>query len=106
MATSQPIFASPVDWNFYGYRIVNNNTHKQANNVTASFKYRGYEIAMTSYVPSGAKVIVLLNKVLVNECGTVEAAIAAVDELMNWQGANRQARNAAMRHAGGGWRRS
>lgn len=105
IATRNPNFASPVEFNFFGYRVVDNNTHKTADNVTASFKYRGYEIAMTTHDPSGAKVIVLLNKVLVEETGTVEAAIAAVDELMNWQGANRVARAAAMRHAGG-WRRS
>lgn len=81
-------------------------THATADNVTASFRYRGYEIAMTTHVPAGAKVIVLLNKVLVAEHGTVEAAIAAVDELMNWQTANRAARDAAVRHGGGRWRTS
>lgn len=106
MATRNPMFNSPVEFNFFGYRIIDNNTHATADNVTASFRYRGYEIAMTTHVKAGAKVIVLLNQVLVNECGTVEAAIAAVDELMNWQGANRAARDAAVRHAGGRWRTS
>ena len=106
MATRNPQFNSPVEFNFFGYRIVDNNTHTTADNVTASFKYRGYEIAMTTHVAAGAKVIILLNKVLVNEAGTVEAAIAAVDELMNWQSANRQARDVAVRHGSGRWRTS
>lgn len=103
MASRNPSFASPVEFNFFGYRIVDNNTHATADNVTASFKYRGYEIAMTTHIAAGAKVIILLNKVLVNEVGTVEAAIAAVDELMNWQTANRHARDAAVRQAGRRW---
>lgn len=85
---SATLFASPVDWNFYGYRIVDNNTARKAENVTASFKYRGYEVAMTSHEPAGSKVILLLNKVLVDEFGTVEAAIEAVDEMMQWRGAS------------------
>lgn len=105
MTTQRQNFASPVEFNFFGYRIVDNNTHKTADNVTASFKYRGYEIAMTTHDPAGAKVIVLLNHVLVNEVGTVEAAINAVDELMDWrQGPNAAARAAALRHSGA-WRR-
>lgn len=106
MATRNPNFNSPVEMNFFGYRIVDNNTHSTADNVTASFRYRGYEVAMTTHQPAGAKVIVLLNKVLVAEHGTVEAAIVAIDELMNWQSANRSARDAAMRHGAGRWRTS
>lgn len=100
-ARNPALFVSPVDWNFYGYRIVNNDTAKTAQNVTVGFKYRGYEVALTSHNPLGSKVIVLLNKVLVDEYGTVEAAISAIDErlLLNtgtWQ----TGRNAAMRHTG------
>lgn len=101
--TDRKAFASPVEINFFGYRIVDNNIHKTADNVTASFRYRGYEVAMTTHDPAGAKVIVLLNKVLVAEHGTVEAAIVAIDELHNWQTANRAARDAAVRHGGRRW---
>lgn len=98
MASRNPTFNSPVELNFFGYRIVDNVKHETAENVTASFRYRGYEVAMTTFNPAGAKVIVLLNKVLVAEHGTVEAAITAIDELNNWQSANRTARDAAVRH--------
>lgn len=105
MNTLHPVrFASPVEFNFFGYRVVNNNTHKTAENVTASFKYRGYEIAMTTHDPAGAKVIVLLNKVLVEETGTVEAAIEEIDALIDSHIGGRTLRAAAMRQ--GGWRRS
>lgn len=90
MAAAQPLFASPVEWNFYGYRIVDNAKHGIATNVTASFKYRGYEIAMTTYDPKGSKIIVLLNKVLIDECGSVEAAVKSIDDLLNWRGVDRR----------------
>lgn len=89
MATQgKALFGSPVDLNFFGYRIVDNMTRQTAVNVTASFQYRGHEIAMTTFDPAGAKVIVLINKVLVGEYGTVEAAIAAVDEISQWRGSS------------------
>ena len=106
MITRTPSYKTPIEWNFFGYRIVDNNTHGLADNVTASFKYRGYEIAMHTFDPAGSRIIVLLNKVLVNEYGTVEAAIVAVDELMGWQAANRRVRDAAGRHMPATWRRS
>lgn len=84
MGSASPLFASPLDCNFYGYRIVDNTTAKQAENVTASFRYKGYEIAFSTYYPGGAKVLVLRNKALIGEYGTVEAAATAINEITTW----------------------
>jgi hypothetical protein len=104
MATQRntALFASPVDWNFYGYRIVNNETAKTAQNVTVGFQYKGYEVAMTSHDPAGSKVIVLLNKILVCECISAQAAIERIEELTShrWPGQGVSARDVAMRRSG------
>jgi hypothetical protein len=71
---------SLTEQNFFGYRLIDNATGKTAHNVTAGFRYRGYEIAFHTWNPAGAKVNVLMNHVFIGEFGTVEAAIAAVNE--------------------------
>lgn len=98
---STALFNSPLDWNFFGYRICDNVTGQTAENVTAAFKYRGYEIAMSTFRKGGDRIIVLMNHVFVGEYGTVESAIAAVDEMLNWHGANAHGRAAAVRHSPG-----
>jgi len=90
---SSALFNSPVQLNFFGYRIVDNINAQIATNVTASFRYRGYEIAFSTFDPAGSKVIVLCNKVLVDEYGTVEAAITAINEMMGWRGAANHVRD-------------
>lgn len=95
---TRALFNSPVQLNFFGYRIVDNMRNQVAENVTASFRYRGYEIAFSTYNPAGAKVIVLCNKVLVDEYGTVEAAVVAINEMLGWRGAATIVRDAAVRH--------
>jgi hypothetical protein len=78
-----------TEQNFFGYRIVDNATGQVAHNVTAAFRYRGYEIAFHTFNPAGAKVNVLLNHVFVGEYGTVEAAVAAVNEHMEHRNESR-----------------
>lgn len=95
---SRALFNSPVEVNFFGYRIVDNQSGSIATNVTASFRYRGYEVAFSTFDPRGSKVIVLLNKVLIDEYGTVEAAIVAINEMLGWRGAQQRARDAVLRH--------
>lgn len=85
--------------NFFGYRVIDNSNGELAKNVTASFQYRGYEVAFTTFNPAGAKPVILRNHVFIAEHHTVEACIAAIDELLNWRGAgDATARAIALRH--------
>lgn len=72
-------------YNFFGYRITDNATHEQAKNVTAAFVYRGYDVAFNTFAPSGMKVAIYRDNALISEHASPEAAIVAIDEMIEWR---------------------
>lgn len=72
-------------FNFFGYRITDNKNAEQANNVTAAFCYRGFEVAFNTFATAGMKVAVYRDGSLVGEYASVEASIAACDEMIEWR---------------------
>jgi hypothetical protein len=76
-----------TELNFFGYRVIDLRTMHPAEAVTASFRYKGYEVSMSTYKPGGDKVAVFAitgAHVHVGDYPSVEAAIHAIDEMQSW----------------------
>lgn len=90
-------------YNFFGYRITDNRTFQVANNVTAAFKYRGHEVAFNTFAPGGMRVSVYKDGSHIAEYASVEAAIAAVDEVIDWKSGTKGHRILPNPNLLGGW---